>query len=231
MRRSWRLRRTAVATAVAALAITVAPFVIWQGADGGPTFETRSASDIVVVGDSITARYDDVAGSPDQGWWSFVGRHVRARVDTYAQSGSGYLRPGARCSGTTFAQRTAALDRPAPAMFIIEGGRNDFAGCRDGRVTPASNAEIVSAVRGYLQLVDDSLPPSTRVIVLGPPWGPLQPVERVLVTNIVRQGADRQGFEFIDTTGTLPAENVIDGVHPNRAGNIALARRVISALG
>ncbi len=231
MRRSWRSRHGAVVTVLLALAIAVVPFLIWQGADGGPTFETRSADDIVVVGDSITARYDDVAGSPDQGWWSFVGRHARARVDTYAQSGSGYLRPGARCSGTTFAERTAAFDRPAPAMFIIEGGRNDWAACRDGQVTPATNAEIVAAVRGYLRLVDDTLPPSTRVIVMGPPWGPLQPVERVLVTNIVRQGADRYGFEFIDTAGTLPAEHVLDGVHPNRAGNIAIARRVISSLG
>lgn len=230
MRRSWRSRRGAVVTVLIALALVVVPFGIWQGADGGPTFETRSASDIVVVGDSITARYEDVVGSPDQGWWSFVGRHARAPVDTYAQSGSGYLRAGARCSGTTFAERTAALDRPAPAMFIIEGGRNDWAACRAGQVTPASNAEIVGAVRGYLKRVDDALPPSTRVIVMGPPWGPLQPVERVVVTSVVRQGAELHGFEFIDTTGTLPAENVLDGVHPNRAGNIAIARRVIAAL-
>ena len=230
MRRSGWSRRGAAAAIIVALAVTLAPFVIWQGADGGPTLQTRSSSDIVVVGDSITARYDDVSGSPDQGWWSIVGRHAQARVDTYAQSGSGFLRRGARCSGTTFAERTAALDRPAPALFIIEGGRNDWAGCRDGQVTPATNAEIVAAVRGYLQRVDDALPSSTRVIVLGPPWGPLQPVERVLVTSIVRQGADLHGFEFVDTTGTLPAENVVDGVHPNRAGNVAIARRVISAL-
>lgn len=230
MRRSWRSRRGAVATVVLALVIAVVPFLAWQGADGGPTFETRSASDIVVVGDSITARYEDSAGSPNQGWWSFVGRHARARVDTYAQSGSGFLRRGARCNGTTFAERSAAFDRPAPAMFIIEGGRNDWAVCRDGQVAQATNAEIVAAVRAYLELVDDALPPSTRVIVLGPPWGPLQPIERVVVTSVVRQSAERHGFEFIDTTGTLPAENVLDGVHPNRAGNIAIARRVIAAL-
>lgn len=231
MSRSWRSRRGAVATVVLALVVAVAPFVIWQGADGGPTFETRPAPEIVVVGDSITARYDDVAGSPDQGWWSFVGRHARASVDTYAQSGSGFLRRGAHCRGTTFAERTAALERPAPAMFIIEGGRNDWAACHDRQVTPATNAEIVTAIRGYLKLVDDTLPPSTRVIVLGPPWGPLQPIERVVVTGVVRQSAELHDFEFIDTTGTLPAENVLDGVHPNRAGNIAIARRVISALG
>lgn len=228
-RSRWERRRIA-AVCAAALVVALVPFAVWQGADGGPTLQTRSGSDIVVVGDSITARYVDRVGDEEQGWWSMVGHRLERPVDTYAQSGSGYLRHGAHCTGTTFAERTGALDRPPPAVFIIEGGRNDWATCRGTTIVPASNAAIASAVDAYLDLVARALPDSTRVVVLGPPWGPLQPIEEAVVTPIVRQSALAHGFEFVDTTGTLPAENVLDGVHPNRAGNEAIARRVLAAL-
>ena len=41
----------------------------------------------------------------------------------------------------------------------------------------------------------------------------------------------RHGLEYVSTTGTLDSyERVVDGVHPNRAGSLAIARRVIRGL-
>jgi len=221
--------RARVATALgAALVLGLSPFVLSQGAEGGMVSDTTSGS-IIVVGDSITARYDDTPGDPRQGWWSMVARHFDAPVETYAQSGSGFLRRGTGCDGTIFAERDKALTG-SPSILIIEGGRNDWAVCRDDRVALATNAEIAEAVDDYLQLVADALPSSTRVFVLGPPWGPAQPLERLRVTRLVQASAEAHGFEFIDTTGTLPPEHVIDGIHPNRAGSVAIAQQVIAAL-
>ena len=226
--RTKRARVSAIV--VAALALALGPFVLWQGAVGGSNADPAPGGGIVVVGDSITARYDDTPGSPHQGWWSMVGRHEGMRVDTYAQSGSGYLRRGGLCDGTVFGDRDAALSGPPPAVFIIEGGRNDWAVCREDRVQIAGNDEVRAAVARYLDRVDRAMPPSTRVVVLGPPWGPVQPLDGLRITSIVRDEAQQHGFEFVDTTGTLPRQHVVDGIHPNRAGSIAIARRVVAVL-
>lgn len=223
-----RTNRARVAAVLgAALLLALGPFLLSQGAEGG-TVSGLAPDGIVVVGDSITARYDDTPGDPRQGWWSMVARHVGAPVQTYAQSGSGYLRRGGACDGTTFDQREKALSGH-PSILIIEGGRNDWAVCRDDRVSLATNAEITEAVNDYLDQVQESLP-DTRVMVLDPPWGPLQPVEGLRVSRIVRVAAEDHGFEYVDTSGTLTPENVIDGVHPNRAGSVAIAERVVAAL-
>src|SRR3954462_6035434 len=66
-------RRSLVLAVLAALLI--APFIAWQGATGDERVPVSRLAPhgIVVVGDSITARYDDKPGSPDQGWWSITG--------------------------------------------------------------------------------------------------------------------------------------------------------------
>lgn len=226
MIRTTRARLTAVLGA--AILLVLGPFFLSQGAEGGIVSEV-APDGIVVVGDSITARYDDVPGSPRQGWWSMVARHVDAPVETYAQSGSGYLRRGGWCDGTTFGEREKALSG-SPSLLIIEGGRNDWAVCREDRVAVSTNAEIAEAVNGYFDLVATTLPASTRVLVLGPPWGPVQPVAQLRVTPIIERAAIEHDFEFVDTAGILPPAHVLDGIHPNRAGSIAIAKRVIAAL-
>ena len=214
------------------VALVLGPFVAWQGAQGGQTHEpsTLAPQGIVVVGDSITARYDDEAGGAQQGWWSVVGQHFHADVRTYAQSGSGYLRPGLQCTGNRFIDRDQAYMGDAPSIVIVEGGRNDWARCVDGGFVPSTDAEVRHAVDQYLTVLQTYLPASTRIIVLGPPWGPLDPPNGVRVTTIIRQQAAAHDVQFISTAGALRSDRVIDGVHPNRAGSLAIARRVITAL-
>lgn len=222
-------RRRMITVVIAALVLALGPFLLWQGAEGGP--ESKVAPDgIVVVGDSITARYNDEVGDPEQGWWSVVARHYNAEVDTYAQSGSGYVRPGKRCEGTTFAERTEALEQQ-PSIFLIEGGRNDWAYCVNGRFRTASNDLIRTEVDDYFNAVRASMPRSTRVIVLSPPWGPAQRLDGMRVTQIIKSAAEAHDFEFVDTSNTLGPGEVNDGIHPNRAGSLEIADRVIAAIG
>ena len=52
----------------------------------------------------------------------------------------------------------------------------------------------------------------------------------VRVTRIVRDEARAHGLQFVSTAGALTADRVVDGVHPNRDGSLAIARRVIRGL-
>lgn len=227
-------RRSARRSLVVALvlALVAGPFVAWQGAqgDGSRPVSTLAPHGIVVIGDSITARYNDDPGDPDQGWWSVTGRRFDADVRTYAQSGSGYLRPGHRCTGNRFIDRPNAYMGPAPSIVIVEGGRNDWARCVDDAFVPSTDAEVRHAVSTYLGVLQTYLPRSTRIVVLGPPWGPLDRADGARVTRIIADEARAHGLQFISTRGALTADRVVDGIHPNRDGSLAIARRVIRAL-
>lgn len=210
------------------LALTVA--LVGGAADGAHAGDRPFDGGIVVVGDSITARYGDRPGAADEAWWSIVERRLGADVRTYAQSGSGYLRQGLRCTGDTFAERTAAFE-DAPAVFVVAGGRNDWARCEHGQHVRAADAEIAAAVTSYLRLVRSRLPARTRIVVLEPPWGDRDPWEQRRLTSIVRTAAGREGLEFVATAGTLTgADRTTDGVHPTREGSVALGERVAAAL-
>jgi lysophospholipase L1-like esterase len=231
MRTPRRSRRRSAVVALV-LALVAGPFVAWQSAQGGQARPVSAIAPdgIVVVGDSITARYNDEPGDARQAWWSVTGRRFDAHVRTYAQSGSGYLRPGQRCTGNRFIDRPDAFMGPAPSILIVEGGRNDWARCVDGAFVRSSDDEVRHAVSTYLGVLKTYLPRSTRIVVLGPPWGPLDRADGVRVTRIIAGEARSHGLQFVSTRGALTADRVIDGIHPNRAGSLAIARRVVRAL-
>ncbi|MGJ9413360.1 SGNH/GDSL hydrolase family protein [Aeromicrobium sp. CF4.19] len=224
-----RGRGRRVMTAVMALALAGSLLAV-QAAQSAHAGDGAFPDGIVVVGDSITARYGDDAGADDQAWWSFVGRHYDADVRTYAQSGSGYQRHGLQCTGDRFIDRHQAFDDP-PSVFLIQGGRNDWSTCRDGRRVRSTDAAVADAVVTYLRQAQKHLPQTTRIVVLGPPWGEMHPWEHRRITSIVRTAASREDLEYVSTTGTLDRPgHTADGVHPTRAGSMALGERVIAAL-
>lgn len=215
------------------VAITITLLAVWQSARGGeaPAVSGPFQQGIVVVGDSISARYNDKPGDADQAWWSMVGRHFGAHVTTHAQSGSGYLRQGLACNGNRFVDRPEAYVDVAPSLFIVEGGRNDWAYCIEGRYVASTNEQVAAAVDHYLDVLQANLPRSTRIVVLGPSWGTLDSDGRHRITDIIRASAKAHDMQYVNTVGTLDRPHrVLDGVHPNRAGSTALADRVIAAL-
>ena len=226
------MSRSVLRTSVVVV-IAIALLTAWQSAQSGEpaVADGPFPGGIVVVGDSITADYNDDDGDDMQGWWSMVGRHFGAHVTTHAQSGSGYLRQGHACGGDRFVDRHEAYRDTAPSLFIVEGGRNDWAACIEGRHVEAADAMIADAVDHYLDVLEGSLPGSTRIVVLGPPWGTLDQLGRNRITSIIRAAAASHGLQYVATVGTIDRrERLLDGVHPNRAGSTALADRVIAAL-
>ncbi|MGZ5368874.1 SGNH/GDSL hydrolase family protein [Aeromicrobium sp.] len=206
-------------------AFLVAPLVFQGG--------TASASgpSIAVIGDSISARYNDDPGSARQAWWSVVGRHYEAPVTIFAESGSGYVRPGGLCDGTRFGDRLADVVESDPQVVIVEGGRNDWAYCNDLEITQASNASLKASVDRFLTELQRSLDPRTTIYVLGPPWGTVNASEQSRVTSIIESSARRHYMRFIDTQGVFDGARTIDGTHPNRAGSLALGDRVVEGIG
>lgn len=194
---------------------------------------TASASGpgIVVIGDSITARYDNDPGSDTQGWWSIVGRHYGAHVTTFAQSGSGYGRPGLRCSGTRFVDRLGDVTKSAPKVVIVEGGRNDWSFCTGNALSETTDAMVKVAVDGFLTRLRKALAPHTPIYVLGPPWGHADALQRSRITSIIEASAKSHHMRFIDTQAVFDGGRTVDGIHPNREGSVALGQRVIKAIG
>lgn len=194
---------------------------------------TASASGpgIVVIGDSISARYNDDPGSSDQAWWSVVGRHYGASVAVFAESGSGYSRAGRHCTGTRFVDRLAAVDEATPKVVIVEGGRNDWAFCTGGSYSETTDTMVRTAVDRFLTTLQVTVDPQTKIIVLGPPWGPSNASQQRRITSIIKASADRHQVMFIDTQGVFEGGHTVDGTHPDLAGSLELGKRVIDAMG
>ena len=192
---------------------------------------SSSGPTVAVIGDSITARYNNESGSQGQGWWSFVGKRYGVKIKTFAESGSGFQRPGNLCEGTTFGQRVDQLVASKPKIVFVEGGRNDWAHCHNHRLVIATDAEVAAGVDSVLSRLHDGLPFTTRFFILGPAWGTTSADQRDRVTEIIRASAEAHGMTFISTTGVFDGDRVLDGTHPNRAGSIALGQTVIKAVG
>lgn len=107
---------------------------------------------IMVIGDSITARYNDIPGHANRGWWSFVGESLGANMTTWAESGTGILaRGGAKYCKlmdknplTTHGYRTKrALRWYKFDGLIVEVGANDWRRCK----TVTEKKKVVTKVK------------------------------------------------------------------------------------
>lgn len=197
-----------------------------------PSTDRARAGDqqsMLVVGDSISASYDDEPGSPLQAWWSIVARELGSTPTVLAEAGSGYQRAGAGCAGTAFGDRPGVFDQPSPDLVVVEGGRNDWARCDGTDLVEVDPDVVLAAAEEFLGRLTQAYP-DARIVVLAPPWGPLHQQYADGVTDAIETAADRQGCEFVRLDGVLPAARTTDGAHPNLAGSTAIADTVLRAL-
>lgn len=193
------------------------------------------ASTLAVFGDSVTARYNDVLGHEEQGFWSMAARRVRAEPRIWAEGGSGFVNPGlGKCVGHTFAGQLA---RPGVAgivarsgAVIIEGGRTDSQTCRPGGgYDRISDERLRAAAEAFMAKVERLRGPRAACTFVLAPWGPNgSTTNRDRVNGAIREIASRHGFTFIETAGLLTeATTIEDGIHPNRQGNRDLTREIL----
>ncbi|MET0448551.1 MAG: SGNH/GDSL hydrolase family protein [Aeromicrobium sp.] len=215
--------RTLVLSTAAVMLSTLAVAAPAAAADPAPA----EGPTITVVGDSITSWFRDEPGSVSQGWWSMMARDLGASIRTYAEAGSGMNIRGNNCHGTTFGQRLRSLE--TVDYLIIQGGRNDMSTCDpNGLKKPLSPAKQKAGIKRYLARLGDRVDalgiPRSHVLVVSP-WGKSDRKRGYKIQAYMRKFSNRnhEGFTFVETK-TLPNRLTFDHKHPNRDGNLYLAR-------
>lgn len=196
------------------------------------------APDLMVVGDSIsaTSRYARTGSEPGKikAWWARLGFKT-VKVDAVA--GSGMLstgtvadKTGASCrAGKTFLERIDEIDLRAK-ILIIEGGRNDFKRCVNGKITRATTHQATKEIKSYLKAVSDKIAASDsgpKVYVMSP-WGRTFTSQRSKIAPIVEEHAKAYGFQWIMLPALSRTYTIADGTHPNNRGAKRLADLVIA---
>lgn len=204
------------------------------------------APTFLVIGDSITARYNDGPWSANRGWWSFVGEGYKAKMVTNATAGTGILaRGGSRYCAlgpkntlTNFGYRTKRSLRTVKAdAVIIAGGANDWHRCAPKNFVKKplltnSTTLIRQQMRKYLASLQVELKASalpTKQVIFLTPRGPAYKKQRDRAAKIWAQEVRRAGFTYIDV-GVIPKSGTVDNTHPNLAGNRLIANRLIAKL-
>lgn len=196
--------------------------------------DEEHANSIVVFGDSISARYNDLSGDELQGFWSMVADEVGAEPQVRAQGGAGYVNPGlVGCTGLTFGGQLALPDVSravvSAGVVIVEGGRTDTQTCRrGGGYDLVPTAQLRRAVEALLTEVERLRGANDACTLVVVPWGPKGPENRDRITRVVANATARHGFTFVDTLGLLTEDLTIeDRVHPTRKGSRVLARAIL----
>jgi len=177
-----------------------------------------------IVGDSITAWYDDTVGSDDRGWWSFLSRANDYVPMTNAYGGSGFLSQSTYCTYPNFRNRINAI-RTADAQqhitrLIIEGGRNDWRNCEGVRYSEAAQEKYIGEYMAEIKAIKAELGiPRVHAVL---PWGPNMQAEKNQIYPIVQAAAHANGITF--KLINLTQDQTLDGTHPNLAGNLYISR-------
>lgn len=204
-----------------------------------PPSQAATTPTMVVIGDSITWRGDNIPGSTNRGWWSYLGRELGLRIIRHAERGSGFGKRGKAadgtsvCGGSTFYSR---LDRPAVAadvtaarLVIVAGGVNDMYRCvyRNGAWSqvPTSEGQLKRDVHRTMLRLAELRPTRRSSVYITAPYGPFAAgaAAKTWIVPLIKAEALAAGFRYVDTSrGTLDGDRTDDGVHPNYAGNLRL---------
>lgn len=165
---------------------------------------------VLIIGDSITARatYDGNRGN--KGWWEYLLAGKAGRFNFSAQGGSGYVHKGKEGTGTSFYDRIGAISRLKPKAIIIAGGLND-------RAEPNAAAGIRNYYDRLATVLRANDIPKENVYVFVPrPEGLAKHI-----VPIVKSNAQRIGVNYIDA-GVYTT--MYDRLHPDTAGAKEITR-------
>lgn len=189
-----------------------------------PTGFDFRASHIAVVGDSYTTGTDEGGLGPKswtaRAWQLLAARGVRVDADVAAEGRAGYGTVGSR--GSVFADLTARAVKPEDVLVMFYGSRNDQ-GVEPGLLADRVRITFEIARR---------LAPSARFLVIGPPWPTADvPVAVLQIRDVLHAAARDAGAAFVDPIERrwfVDRPDLIgtDGVHPNDAGHLYMARKI-----
>jgi lysophospholipase L1-like esterase len=216
-----RLATLAIALAVAVGMIShrTAPARGYQTAARGTPIDH-----VAVIGDSYTTGTDE-GGQGQNAWtnltWLALARQgVQVAPDVASEGRAGYVARGDH--GSLFEDLTGRAVQPDDALVVFFGSRNDEA---------ADPAQMAGMAHDTFELAR-RIAPSSKLLVIGPPWPAADPPFDVLYVRDILSGQAREaGATFIDpiTEGWFVGRPDLigpDGVHPNDAGHAYMADKI-----
>jgi acyl-CoA thioesterase I len=203
------------ATALAGCATTARP--VAAEASVAPAADDRPSA--IAIGDSIAFGKGVAAG---QAWPALVAEQHGWRLDDLAVSGSGFVKAG--WNGTTYRDQVDTALTLHPEYILIAATRNDRD--QDPEAVAASADELLGELHEAF--------PRAHIIGITGIWGAdPQPATLDRVDDIVSAAVRGVGGEFLDLGRPLegrPGLLQSDGIHPNAAGQRAVAARIENRL-
>lgn len=219
---------TRLATFAIRLAVLMAVACLVQPAQQRPyralTLDLR-LKPVAVIGDSYTTGTSEGGLGPNswtaRTWGTLSSPGLRIASDVAAEGRAGYGAIGDH--GSIFEDLTARVVKPEDVLVVFFGSRND----QD--VDPVLLAQRVHATFALAR----RLAPSARLLVIGPPWPTADvPVPVLVIRDVLAGAAWAAGADFVDPIGDRwfvdrPELIGSDGVHPNDAGHVYLAEKMV----
>ena len=188
--------------------------------------ELASKKKMLVVGDSWSMNNYPYTTSQDSMWYRVMAKELNLTVQSYAQSGAGYI-----VSGNLFSTQVNSIianeDPDEISKIIIFGGLNDLS-------TYQASGELYTACTNILSSLKSAFP-NSELIVAGINVPAAAPSDMALIgTTELRDATYSAGCIFVDTNMFLLGYNMLSATnspaHPNEAGQIFLGGCMISAL-
>jgi acyl-CoA thioesterase-1 len=214
--RSRLIAFAAIALGAAALAgcssaVTARPVAADGAAAAAPAEHARAQ--VVAIGDSIAF---GKGVRPDQAWPALVAAQHGWTLTDLAVSGSGFVKPG--WNGDTYREQVATALGLHPDYILIAATRND---------RTQDPALVAASADGLLGELRDTFP-RARIIGITTVWGADAPPATVATVNgIVEKAVTGVGGTFLDIGYPLSGHPELvqaDGIHPNAAGERAVAK-------
>ena len=175
----------------------------------------RAKPQVVAIGDSIAF---GKGVRPDQAWPALVAAQHGWTLTDLAVSGSGFVKPG--WNGDTYRQQVDTALGLHPDYILIAATRNDRT--EDPALVASSADELLGELRDTF--------PRARIIGITTVWGADAPPPTVAAVNaIVEKAVTAADGTFLDIGYPLAAHPELvqpDGIHPNAAGERAVAKAI-----
>lgn len=179
---------------------------------------------VAVIGDSYTTGTDEGGegqnGWTNRTWMTLAHQGVQISPDVASEGRAGYVMRGDH--GSVFEDLTGRAVHPDDALVVFFGSRND-----EG-IDPMQMAGMAHDTFDIAR----RLAPSSKLLVIGPPWTNADPPFDVLyIRDTLRSQAEWAGATFVDPISEgwfVGRPDLIgpDGVHPNDAGHAYMADKI-----
>ena len=175
----------------------------------------RSKPQVVAIGDSIAF---GKGVRPDEAWPALLASQYGWTLTNLAVSGSGFVKPG--WNGDTSGEQVDTALGLHPDYILIAATRND---------REQDPARVASSADELLGELHDTFP-RAHIIGIATVWGADKPPATVAAVNgIVQKAVTDAGGTFLDIGHPLSGHPELvqaDGIHPNAAGERAVAKAI-----